>query len=136
MLCHVDLVRTAVSEERISSLLSVLRLLVTASVVPSSQIIVTLMMEAIHFSKTSALKKPHGVTSQKTIIFMVTAVKTSNLTNVSQFSELTPSHTQLLQCKCLYLFISYEDRPCDLVVTVLDYRIRRPWFSSRRYEIV
>jgi hypothetical protein len=34
---------------------SVFRLLVTANVVPSSQILITLMMEALNFSETSVL---------------------------------------------------------------------------------
>jgi hypothetical protein len=38
------------------------------------------MMEAMCSSETSVLKEPHGVTSQKTALFIVTAVKTSNLT--------------------------------------------------------
>jgi hypothetical protein len=50
---------------------SVSRLLVTASVVPNSPILVTLMNEA--------LQEPHGMTYQKTPFFIVTAVKTSNL---------------------------------------------------------
>jgi hypothetical protein len=45
---------------------SVRRLLVTASVVPSSPILVTLMMEALSSSET-----PHGVTFQKTPFFAV-----------------------------------------------------------------
>jgi hypothetical protein len=39
-----------------------------------------MMKEAIRSSETSILKEPHGVTSQKTAFFIVTAVKTSNLT--------------------------------------------------------
>jgi hypothetical protein len=38
------------------------------------------MKEALGSSETSVLQEPHGVTSQKTIFFIVTAVKTSNLT--------------------------------------------------------
>jgi hypothetical protein len=49
---------------------SVLRLLVTANVVPSSPITLTLMMEVILSSEISVL------TSQKTALFIVTAVKT------------------------------------------------------------
>jgi hypothetical protein len=49
---------------------SMLRLLVTANVVPSKPILVTLMIEA----------GLHGVKSQKTAFFIVTAVKTSNFT--------------------------------------------------------
>jgi hypothetical protein len=48
---RVVLVRADISEERITS--SVLRLPVTANVVPSSQILVALMMEAIISSETS-----------------------------------------------------------------------------------
>jgi hypothetical protein len=53
MLCRVALVRTDVSEE----LRSVRRLLVTASVVPSSPILVTLMKEALTSSETSVLTR-------------------------------------------------------------------------------
>jgi hypothetical protein len=52
-------------------------LLVTASVVPSSPIPVTLIKEALSLF----LQEPLGVTSQKTLFFIVPAVKTSNLTN-------------------------------------------------------
>jgi hypothetical protein len=44
---------------------SVRLLLVTASVVPSSPILVTLMKEALSSSETSVLKEPHGITSQR-----------------------------------------------------------------------
>jgi hypothetical protein len=70
---RVALVRTDVSEERIASIITVtilvvtsnrivflrsmLRLLVTANVVPSSPILVTLMMEAIRSSETSVLTR-------------------------------------------------------------------------------
>jgi hypothetical protein len=52
MLRLVALVRTDVSEK-----LSVFRLLVTASVVPSSPILVTLMKEALSSSETSILTR-------------------------------------------------------------------------------
>jgi hypothetical protein len=58
---------------------SVLRLIFTANV-PSAPILVTLMMEELGSSETRFLQEPHGVTSQKTPFFIVTAVKTSNLT--------------------------------------------------------
>jgi hypothetical protein len=58
---------------------SVLRLLVTANVFPSSPILVTLMMEEIHPSETLTLKEPRGVTSHNAAFFIVTAVKTSCL---------------------------------------------------------
>jgi hypothetical protein len=53
------------------------RLLVTANVVLSSPIIVTLMIEVLRSSETS-----HGITSQETAFFTVTAVKTSILTEI------------------------------------------------------
>jgi hypothetical protein len=63
---------------------SVLPLQVTGNFVPTSPILVTLMMETIHSSETF-LQEPHGVTSQKTELFIVTAVKISNLTKYKVF---------------------------------------------------
>jgi predicted hotdog family 3-hydroxylacyl-ACP dehydratase len=59
MLRRVTLVRTDVSEEpsHLVFLRSVRRLLVTASVVPSPQILVTLMKEALSSSETSVLTR-------------------------------------------------------------------------------
>jgi hypothetical protein len=66
MLHHVVLVRTDVSEDfctsfirmaRIGELATMRRLLVTASVVPSSPILVTLMKEALSSSETSVLTR-------------------------------------------------------------------------------
>jgi hypothetical protein len=88
MLRHVALVRTDVSEAlsasvvkvtRIGELGTMLAVAVTASIVPSSLIPVTLMKEALSSSETSGLTRATGVTSQKTPFFIVTAVKTSNL---------------------------------------------------------
>jgi hypothetical protein len=42
--------------------------------------IVTLMKEVLSSYETSILQESHGVTSQKTAIFIVTAVETSNFT--------------------------------------------------------
>jgi predicted hotdog family 3-hydroxylacyl-ACP dehydratase len=47
---------------------SVRRLLVTASVIPGSPILVTLMKEALNSSGRRFLQEPHGVTSQTTLI--------------------------------------------------------------------
>jgi hypothetical protein len=66
MLRHVILVRIDVSEERSASitrvtridelfLRSVRQLLIAASIVPTSPILVTLMMEALHSSEKSVL---------------------------------------------------------------------------------
>jgi hypothetical protein len=61
MLRHVDLVRTDVSEDLSASFIRVTsnrgRLLVTANVVPSSPILVTLMMEALSSSETWVLTR-------------------------------------------------------------------------------
>jgi predicted hotdog family 3-hydroxylacyl-ACP dehydratase len=61
MIRRVDLVRTDISEELRRNtkvfLRSVRRLLVTASIVPSSQILVTLMKEALRSSETSFLTR-------------------------------------------------------------------------------
>jgi hypothetical protein len=102
MLRRVALVRTDVSEVLSASFIRVTRigelgnklagtsnrhtlrrnsqLLVTASVVPSSPILVALMKEALSSFETSVLTRANGVTSQKTPFFIVTAVKTSYLT--------------------------------------------------------
>jgi hypothetical protein len=52
---------------------------VTANV-PSSPILVTQMIGTILPPKHPFFQEPHGITSQKTAFFIVTAVKTSNLT--------------------------------------------------------
>jgi hypothetical protein len=62
MLRRVSLVRTDVSEKRSASIIRVFfrsmrRLLVAASVVPSSPIRVTLMKDALSFSETSVLTR-------------------------------------------------------------------------------
>jgi hypothetical protein len=77
MLRRVALIRTDISQElskvtKLQSdfvfLCSVHRLLVKANI-PSSPILVTLMMETLSSSETSFLQEPHGVTSQKTAFF-------------------------------------------------------------------
>jgi hypothetical protein len=87
MLRRVALVRTDISEElsasfirvtRISELGTTLavtflrslrRMLVTASVVPSSPILVTLMKDVLSFSETSVLTRPTRRNIQKTPFF-------------------------------------------------------------------
>jgi hypothetical protein len=95
---RVDLVRTDVSEELSASFIrvtrigvlattlditsnrrtvflrSVRRLLVTASVVPSSPILVTLRRRHYVPPKRRFLQEPHSVTPHKTTFFIVTAV--------------------------------------------------------------
>jgi hypothetical protein len=92
MLRRVALVRTDVSEKRSASIITVTRIgeLGTTLAVTSnrstlqrnisSPILVTVKMEALPSSKRHFLQEPHGVTSQRTEFFRVTAVKPSNLT--------------------------------------------------------
>jgi hypothetical protein len=82
MLRRVALVRIDVSDELSASFMKVTRIdeLVTSSVVTSSPILVTLMKEALSSSERRFLQEPHGVISQRTQFFIVTAVKASNLT--------------------------------------------------------
>jgi hypothetical protein len=71
----------AAKKYRVVFLRSVRRLLVRASVVPSSPILVTLMKEALSTSETSVLTRATWRnTSQKTPLLIVIASKTSNLT--------------------------------------------------------
>jgi hypothetical protein len=81
MLRRVALVRTEVSEKLNASFIRVTRivelgttlditsnrrtLLVRANVIPSSPLLVTLMMEGLRSSEKSVLTKQHGVPSQK-----------------------------------------------------------------------
>jgi carbohydrate-binding DOMON domain-containing protein len=74
-------------------------LLVTANVVPRSLILVALKMEALLSSEPWFIQEPLGVTSQKmafspaqkpsqkTTLFIVAAVKTSNLTGTKCVTE-------------------------------------------------
>jgi hypothetical protein len=64
MLCHVALVRTDVSEELGASFIRATRIGELGTTPP----------------KRRFLQEPHGITFQKTPFFIVTAVKTSNLT--------------------------------------------------------
>jgi hypothetical protein len=57
MLHRVALVRTYVSEKLSASFIRVRQLLVTASVVPRSLILVNLMKEALSYSETSVLTR-------------------------------------------------------------------------------
>jgi predicted hotdog family 3-hydroxylacyl-ACP dehydratase len=64
----------------VAFLRSVRRLLVTANVVPRSQILVTLVMEALRSSETSDLTRATLRNIPEDGIFIVTAVKTSDHT--------------------------------------------------------
>jgi hypothetical protein len=72
MFCHVAVVRTHVSEEHITSIIRVTRIseLGTMLAVTGNQSTL----------QRSTLQEPHPITFQKAAFFIVTAVKTSNLT--------------------------------------------------------
>jgi hypothetical protein len=77
MLRRVALVRTDVSEEISTSIISVTRIgeLGTTLAVTNNRRMLRRNTKCHRF-----LQEPHGITSQKTPFFMVTAVKTSDLT--------------------------------------------------------
>jgi hypothetical protein len=92
MLRRVALVRTDVSKKFSASFIRVTRIgeigttLALSSIVPISPILVTLIKEALCSSETSVLTRTTSVISQKIQFFIVTAVKTSNLTKQIQFN--------------------------------------------------
>jgi hypothetical protein len=100
MLRRVALVRTDVSKKRSSSinivfLRGVRRLLVTANVVLSSQILVTMMTEALHSSETSALTR----TTRR---------------NIPEYGILQSHRRENLKCyipsACKIHFVNYKPR--------------------------
>jgi hypothetical protein len=76
---RVALVRSDVSEKCIVSIIRALPLLVTTNV-PTSPILTTLMMETQLSSETSVLTRATRGNIPEETFFIVTAVKTSNLT--------------------------------------------------------
>jgi hypothetical protein len=76
MLHRVALVRTDVSEETSASFIRVTRIGEQGTTLAATSNRRTLR----RITKRQFLQEPHGVTSQKTPFFIVTAVKTSNLT--------------------------------------------------------
>jgi hypothetical protein len=101
----------------------VLRLLVTANFVPSSPSLATLMMEAICSSETRFLQESHGVTSQETAFFIVTTVKTSNLTELN----CSPSSTvdkNAWSCASIFHTPSYLHSLTDKQVTWIELPFR------------
>jgi hypothetical protein len=71
MLHSVVLVRTDVSEDSIVSVIRLTRV---------SELGTTLAISCNRSTQSRFLQEPHAVTSHKTAFFIVTAVKTSNLT--------------------------------------------------------
>jgi hypothetical protein len=83
MLRRMALVRTDISEEPGASFIRVTRIgeLGATHAATSNRV----RCEEIPIPKRRFLQEPHGVTSQKTPFFIVTAVKTSNLTSGELF---------------------------------------------------
>jgi hypothetical protein len=72
-------------------------LIVPARFLPLTPILVTLMKEALSSSETWFLQERHGVTSQTTPFFIVTAEKTSSLTGYGKFHRDIPVSTAIRQ---------------------------------------
>jgi hypothetical protein len=87
MLRRVALVRTDLSEELSASIIRVTRIgeLGTLAVTSNRRT----LRRNTKFPKCRFLQEPHGVISQKTPFFIVTAVKTSNLTCINVVSPAT-----------------------------------------------
>jgi hypothetical protein len=94
---YLTLVRNDDSKENNSSIFNVTRIGELRTLTATSNrrtlprityILVTLIIEAIHSSEKSVLKYLHGTTFQKTAVFVVTAVKASNLTFFHFLPEL------------------------------------------------
>jgi hypothetical protein len=105
---------------------SVLRLLDTANAVPSSPILVTLMMEATRSSERPFLQEPHGVTSQKTAFFA----------NLQIHVHLTKSRRLIIGhcCSCPRIFPSSMEPKTSLrfpqeAISIKD--LRRSEFEHR-----
>jgi hypothetical protein len=76
-LTHVALVTTNVLEERITSIITMERI----SELRAMPILSTQLIDVIRSSESWFLQQPHTITSQETAFFILTAVKTLNLTN-------------------------------------------------------
>jgi hypothetical protein len=78
-----------------------------ANNVPTSLILFTLMMEAIHSSKTLVLKEPHSITSLKMAFFKIYKVCKKQLLNTFREVSLVEvyifSHLDPLQFIALFL---------------------------------
>jgi phospholipid N-methyltransferase len=108
MLCHVTLVRTDVSEEPSASFIrvflrSVRRLLVAASIVPSSPILVTLMKEVLGSSETSVLTRA----TQRNIL------EDTILQNIFSSDKFSNNHKRALnKVKCSFILTVIRVKLC------------------------
>jgi hypothetical protein len=88
MLCHVALARTDVSEKFSASIIRVTR------------------------QGDKFLQEPYGITCQKTAFFIVTVVKTSNLTKA--FLSVGEVQSQRLPCQCSPIYLVFVARMEEL----------------------
>jgi hypothetical protein len=153
MLCRVAVVRAGVSEELITPIIRETRIGELGSLAVNRNQS-TLRRNTLVLSKRRFLQKPHGVTSQKTEFFIVTAVETSNLTNLyfnpvewsrhslcgiwgshGVFWDVTPHpRKNYLPIRGGGSMFS-TDGFCGLVVRARGYSPIGPRFDSRRYQI-
>jgi hypothetical protein len=113
MLRRVVLVRTHDSEELSASFIRVTRIgeLGTTLAVTSNRRtlrLVTMMKEAQVPPKRRYLQEAHGVTSQKAPFFIVTAVKTSNLTTTLFDRVLPPTFTLQPIQRGIFILLTYR----------------------------
>jgi hypothetical protein len=127
MLCRVALVRIDVSEElsasfirvtRIGELGTARRLLVTARVVPSSPILVTLIKEAQRSSETSVLTRSTGRN-----IPVDTILHSHRRENVKSSLVFVNTYLQSHMSDILFLYIQYIQGLCQSRLGTDDYAL-------------
>jgi hypothetical protein len=91
MLRRVILVRTDDSEESIASIIRVTRIGELGTTLALTNNRSTLQRNTTFLRKRRFLQEPHGVTSQKTAVFLITAMETSNLIWKLEFFKMIAS---------------------------------------------
>jgi hypothetical protein len=119
MLRRVALVKTDVSEELSASFIRVTRIgeLGTTQAVTSNRRTLRASVASYSWccsSETSVLTRAHGVSSQKTPFFIVTAVKTSNLTYGFISQKTTFFIATAMKTSTLTIAVFFQIYPTDV----------------------